>query len=93
MFTVEQAIAAVGAFDSRFLGYEPLDPDVIGQANYVEVREFPGRGYELTFVAGSGDCPAGCINRDYARFDVRPDGTVTLRCEWSEGDEPSGTPC
>ena len=30
----------------------------------------------LAYSVGSGDCPAGCINRRYYRFAVTPDGTV-----------------
>lgn len=90
--TQEEAIAAVGAFDSQFLGYQPLDPDIIGASAWVEVQEETD-GYSLVFVRGSGDCPAGCINRAYAKFLVSREGAVELRCEWSEGGEAQGTPC
>lgn len=90
--TVEEAIAAVGAVDSSFLGYEPFDPDVIGASAWVEVEE-TADGYLLTFMKGSGDCPAGCINRAYAKFAVDRDGSVELLCEWREGGDAAGTPC
>ena len=90
--TPQQALAAIVATDPRFLGYEQLDPNLIGQANYFEAERVDG-GFELTFVAGSGDCPAGCINRDFAKFRVTENGEATLVCEWSEGEEPRGTRC
>ncbi len=90
--SAEQAIAAVVAQDPRFLGYGPLDPNLIGQANHVRAKQTE-TGFELTFVSGSGDCPAGCINHDYVKFHVGRDGSVVKRCEWSEGEEPHGTPC
>jgi hypothetical protein len=90
---VDEAIAAVAAVDPQFLGYRPLDPDVIGASAWVEVAE----GEDvivLTFVRGWGDCPAGCINRAYAKFEVhKQDGTVVKVCEWQQGEEAVGTPC
>jgi hypothetical protein len=90
---VEEAIAAVAAMDPQFLGYKPLDPDVIGASAWVEVAD--GEDVViLTFVRGWGDCPAGCINRAYAKFEVhKPDGTVIKLCEWQQGEEAVGTPC
>jgi hypothetical protein len=90
---VEEAIAAVAAVDPQFLGYQPLDPDVIGASAWVEVAD--GEDVViLTFVRGWGDCPAGCINRAYAKFEVhKPDGKVTKLCEWQQGEEAVGTPC
>jgi len=90
--SVEEAIGAVGELDSNFLGYEPLDPNVIGASNWVEVEE-TADGYALVFVSGSGDCPAGCINRSNVKFTVARDGTVERRCEWHTGDQAAGTPC
>jgi hypothetical protein len=90
---VDEAIAAVAAVDPQFLGYRPLDPDVIGASAWVDVAE----GEDvivLTFVRGWGDCPAGCINRAYAKFEVhKQDGTVVKVCEWQQGEEAVGTPC
>ena len=90
--SVEEAIAAVVAVEPRFQGFGPLDLDVIGQANHVRGSE-TARGFELTFVAGSGDCPAGCINHHYTKFLVGRDGSVVMLCEWAEGEAPQGTPC
>jgi hypothetical protein len=91
--TAEEAIAAVAAQHPEFLGYEPLDPNLIGQSAWVEVND--GEDVMiLTFVRGWGDCPAGCINRAYAKFEVHKlDGTVVKVCEWQEGEEAAGTPC
>lgn len=88
----EEALAAVAALDSNFLGYAPRDPDLIGQSAWVDVRQ-TGSGYELTFFRGSGDCPAGCITRSYVKFLVTRDGRVEKRCEWQEGEGQHGTPC
>ena len=90
---IDEAIAAVAAVDPQFLGYQPLDPDVIGASAWVEVAD--GEDVViLTFVRGWGDCPAGCINRAYAKFEVhKPDGTVIKLCEWQQGEEAVGTPC
>ena len=91
--SVEEAVAAVVEADPRFLGYGPQDRDLIGQTNFYLASRV-GSSFELTFVAGSGDCPAGCIEHEFAKFRVTEDGTVTLLCEWSEGGEaPQGTPC
>jgi hypothetical protein len=90
---VDEAIAAVAALEPQFLGYQPLDPDVIGASAWVEVAD--GEDVViLTFVRGWGDCPAGCINRAYAKFEVhKPDGKVVKICEWQQGEEAVGTPC
>ncbi len=62
--------------------------ELIGQSRWVIAREVAA-GIELTFVTGSGDCPAGCIEHAYETYLVESDGTVTFIC--SESDEPSGT--
>ena len=36
-----------------------------------------GSGWRLEFSRGSGDCPAGCIDRTYWTFHVGADGAVT----------------
>lgn len=90
--TAEEALAAVAAADPRFLGYAPRDPNRIGQANYVEVTQ-RGDAFELVFSSGSGDCPAGCIERSFEKFVVRRDGSVEHRCSWSKGETDAGTPC
>lgn len=90
----EAAIAAVGRFDPRFLGYRPQQPGAIGDGPHVIV-EHGGRGWVLTFVTGSGDCPAGCISHAYAKFSVTQEGIVTLLCTWEteSGGASSGTEC
>lgn len=60
---------------------------LVGQSRWVIAREVTA-GFELTFVTGSGDCPAGCIEHAYDTYLVQPDGTVTFLC--SEGDPPAG---
>ena len=91
--TSQEAIAAVAAQNPEFLGYQPLDPDIIGASAWVEVSDDEDV-FTLTFVKGSGDCPAGCIDRIYAKFEVqKQDGTVAKLCEWQEGSQAVGTPC
>jgi hypothetical protein len=91
--SIPEAILAVGAADSRFLGYTALDPEMVGQSAWVEPGPVTDAGFELLFVGGSGDCMAGCIDKAYAKFLVGRDGTVTLRCEWERGEVDRGTPC
>ncbi len=64
-----------------------LGGGLIGQSRWVIAREVSA-GIELTFVTGSGDCPAGCIEHTYDTYLVETDGTVTFIC--SEGDPPAG---
>ena len=90
--SIQDAVAAVGRFDSNFLGYAPRDADLIGQSAWFEAAAVPG-GFEVTFFRGQGDCPAGCIEQSYAKFLVSTNGTVQKRCEWHTGPSPSGTPC
>lgn len=94
MATIQAAIAAVGAFDPRFLGYAMQLPGRIGEGPHVTGAAVPD-GWELTFVTGSGDCMAGCIDHAYSRFHVSRSGTVTPLCQWStEADRVvQGTPC
>jgi hypothetical protein len=80
--SAEQAIAAVGAFDSQFLGYRQQVPGQIGDGPHVVVSKVAD-GWQLTFVTGSGDCFAGCINHVYAKFLVTPSGQVTALCTWT----------
>ena len=90
--STQEAIAAVAAVEPRYAGYKQRNPDLIGQANYVTAKEVTG-GFELVFSTGSGDCPAGCINRSFAKFTVERDGTVEKQCEWARGEVASGAPC
>ncbi|CAN5483195.1 MAG: hypothetical protein H0V12_12195 [Chloroflexi bacterium] len=90
--TAEDAIARVGEVEPDFVGYEPLGPEVIGGSTNVIV-EPDDEGFLLTFVTGSGDCMAGCINTTYDKFRVTYDGSVEKLCQWSVGEEPQGSPC
>ena len=90
--SVQEAIAAVGRFDSNFLGYMQRDPDLIGQSAWVEVKPV-ANGFELVFFRGEGDCPAGCIERSFIKFFVGREGQVEKRCEWQEGEGANSTPC
>lgn len=74
--------------------------DRIGGVKYADPGGFLGDGndieatlgddfIELGYSVGSGDCPAGCINRHYWTFRVFESGRVTFRGE--SGDPlPSG---
>lgn len=98
--TAEEARALVVAEHPRYERH-PLRPvaqpsgspgpvaggGLIGQSRWVIAREV-SRGIELTFVTGSGDCPAGCIEHTYDTYLVQPGGTVTFIC--SEDDAPAG---
>jgi hypothetical protein len=88
----QEAIEAVGRFDSNFLGYMQRDPDLIGQSAWVEVKPV-ANGFELVFFRGEGDCPAGCIERSFVKFFVGREGQVEKRCEWHEGEGADSTPC
>ena len=90
--TPAEAVAAVVAADPSFRGIRARDPMLIGQSAWVETRP-TSTGYEITFFRGSGDCPAGCIERTYVRFSVSRAGSVEKRCEWKEGEGARGTPC
>ncbi len=97
--TAEAALAAVIAEYPRYEGYPlqafsspgespgPVGGGLIGQSRWVIAHEV-AQGIELTFVTGSGDCPAGCIEHAYETFLVEADGTVTFICR--ESDAPSG---
>jgi hypothetical protein len=92
--TPEEALAAVALVAPQYLGYGPRDLDVIGQSSWVDTSR-TAEGFEITFVTGSGDCPAGCIEHQFARYEVRTDGTVRLLCEWRSevGVEAEPSPC
>lgn len=55
---------------------------MIGDGPHVVVMRATD-GWILTFVTGSGDCPAGCIEHAYAKFSVSGDGTVVELCRWT----------
>ena len=80
---VQEAVALVLAEDSRFEGIGPLDPFVIGQADWYELTE-TDTGWEIEVRIGWGDCPAGCISEHRWRYVVSSSGNVSLLGE--EGD-------
>lgn len=52
-------------------------PDVVGgDGSFIYAFERPDGGFALVFKRGSGDCPAGCINKDYWYFETDSDCQV-----------------
>lgn len=79
----EDAARLVLATDERFVGIQPRDPDLIGQAAWYEVAE-PTDGWQVQVYMGWGDCPAGCIHHHVWTYEVTRGGAVRLLSE--EGD-------
>jgi hypothetical protein len=80
--TPEEAVAAVVAFEPRFAGIGPVDPDVIGQSSWYTVTPASGVGaYIVEIRVGWGDCQAGCIDEHVWTYVVQPDGSVALQSE------------
>ncbi len=52
---------------------------MIGASTWAVVSEHDS-GIALTFMTGSGDCPAGCIHVRAETYLVAPDGSVTFLC-------------
>lgn len=93
--TVEEALAAVVAEHPRFAGYAirgaPAEGDespgpimgggggVIGARKWA-IASMHESGIALTFMTGSGDCPAGCIHVRAETYLVTQDGSVTFLC-------------
>jgi hypothetical protein len=71
----EAAARLVAAKSPLFEGIEPRDPELIGQAHWWEAVAIDD-GWRVTFRAGWGDCPAGCIDEHAWTYDVAKDGTV-----------------
>jgi hypothetical protein len=87
--TPEEAVAAVVAFEPRFAGISPVDPDVIGQSSWYTVTPASGVGaYIVEIRVGWGDCQAGCIDEHVWTYVVQPDGSVALQSE--RGDPVPG---
>ena len=76
--TADDAVEAVRAQDPRFAGLGPLDPNLIGQSGWYEVRHADGGGFAVRVTIGWGDCPAGCISRHTWDYVVNASGVVTL---------------
>ena len=91
--TPEQAVAAVVAREPRLTGIGPLDPDMIGQSAWYEVKPASGVGaFVVSVRVGWGDCPAGCISEHSWLYAVLPDGTVNLQSEGGEVVPPDAWP-
>jgi hypothetical protein len=85
-------VAAVVAQRPQFAGYQMVAPLTGASASPVSpvapiggtqrrvLVEQIGSGFRVTFVTGSGDCPAGCIAHRYDVFLVGTDGTVEAAC-------------
>ena len=76
--TAGGAVAAVLAQDPKFAGLMPLDPNMIGQSGYYELRPAADGGYAVRVWIGWGDCPAGCINHHEWQYGVSAAGAVSL---------------
>lgn len=68
------------ASDPRFEGIGPQQFDMIGQCCWYEVAE-ASDGWLVDVTIGSGDCMAGCIDRQWWHFHVDPVGTIELLSE------------
>jgi hypothetical protein len=62
--------------DVTLLAAQNSDPTFDGSRIYAFQR--PDGGFDLVFKRGSGDCPAGCIYRDYFYFATNTDCEVEL---------------
>jgi len=51
-----------------------------------------GAQWQVTFGRGSGDCPAGCIFREYHHFLVAPDSTIQYLGAEQQGQTPVPEP-
>lgn len=94
----DAAIAAVKAKFAEVAKIQKAGAGVIGASTNITVLERPD-GWDLAFLEGSGDCPAGCINNHYYYFSVKKDGRVNKVGEYSSSYvfltnsfETSGTP-
>lgn len=83
-----QAAALVLASDERFAGIGPQRFDMIGQCCWYEVAE-DGDGWLVTVEIGSGDCMAGCIDRQRWVYSVDAGGQVELVSEEGAAERPA----
>jgi hypothetical protein len=84
----EEAAARVVEIAPEFAGIGPKDPDLIGACCFWEATP-TADGYEVVFEVGSGDCQAGCIDRQRWTYSVSRDGAVELISE-SGSPAPGG---
>jgi hypothetical protein len=85
-----QAAALVLASDPRFQGIGPQQFDVVGQCCWYEVAE-AADGWDVTVTIGSGDCMAGCIDRQTWRYHVDRAGSIELLTEEGAAEPPAWT--
>jgi hypothetical protein len=98
-------VAAVVAQQPQFAGYQVIAPQIgasaspispvgpIGGTDRRVLVEQTASGFRVTFMTGSGDCPAGCIVHRYDVFLVGTDGTVEAACVLDRLPVGRGDPC
>jgi hypothetical protein len=86
--TPEDAAARVVEIAPELAGIGPKDPDLIGACCFWEATP-TADGYEVVFEVGSGDCQAGCIDRQRWTYSVSRGGAVELTSE-SGSPAPGG---
>jgi hypothetical protein len=80
--TPEQAVARVTLTDKRLAGIAPLDPALVGQADWYQVAPASGVGaFVVTVRIGWGDCESGCIDEHRWQYAVSPTGVVSVVSE------------
>jgi hypothetical protein len=84
----EEAAARIVEVAPELAGIGPKDPDLIGACCFWEATP-TADGYEVVFEVGSGDCQAGCIDRQRWTYSVSRDGAVELISE-SGSPAPGG---
>jgi len=89
-FNVEYAhrfnVPALSAEYAKLPHVITAGPDLfLGDGNDV-CASFAGTTYSYIFDAGSGDCPAGCIEHVYSGFSTPEPGQVVTLGTWSKGD-------
>jgi hypothetical protein len=86
-------VTFAGRFDPTLLAgeYENLagvmlawESVAVGDGNDISL-DAEGESYHWIFSTGSGDCPAGCINRDYWGFTTNAAGDITYRGTSTDG--------
>ena len=87
----EEAAQLLISRNPLFAGFTPQDPNMIGQCCWYEATEVAD-GYQVTFHAGWGDCPSGCINQHEWTFTVSPTGSVELTEESGDPIPVGGIP-
>jgi len=78
--TAADAVRVALAQQDRFRGIEPQDENLIGQADWYQVKA-SGDGWEVLIRIGWGDCPAGCINEHRWTYAVGSGGSAQLLTE------------